>query len=206
MIARHNPNVRRGGAGTTFMAGLALAVAVAALFLALFHDPTGPITRMNWDPFSSGLGKYDYSSAAGAYKSNLRIQYSRDYRAATELDRQLGEKELKEALDTLEIKKAVDLQLPKKARPRLPLLPKIGGPADEKKPEEKKDEKMRQLVVLFLTYKEDGDAQYKVECMERHPGSGLWKRAYVDSYEVESVNKELAKEMREWPVTGETKP
>jgi hypothetical protein len=205
MIARHNPNVRRGGAGTTFMAGLALLVGLAALFLALFRDPTGPVTRMNWDPFSSGLGKYDYSSADGAYKSNLKMVYNRDLRALNELERKLGEKELKEALDTLEIKKTVDLQLPKRTRTRVPPVSKV-GPAEEKKPEEKKDEKMRQLAVLFVTYKQDGEALYKVECMERHPSSGLWKQTSVDPAEVESVNKELFKEMREWPTTGELKP
>jgi hypothetical protein len=204
MIAKHNPNVRRGGAGTTFMAGLALVVALGALFLAVFRDPTGPITRMNWDPFGTGLNKYDYSSAAGAYRSTLRMHYNRDFRALWELERQLGQKEVKEALDTLEIAKEVDLKLPKKGHAR-PSIAGVVGPGEVKKPDEKTDEKMRELKVLFVTYKEDGEAQYRVEAFEKHPASGLWKPYYFGPFEVESVDKELNKEMQEWTAKGESK-
>src|SRR5438477_6546969 len=99
---------RRGSVLSSLLAFLALVVALLALFLALFRDPLGPATRMNWHAFDSSLSGYDFSTPAAAYKSNLVMQEKRDIRAVMEYDRRVREKELKEKIDTLDVKKEVD--------------------------------------------------------------------------------------------------
>jgi hypothetical protein len=186
---------RRGGAFTGIVAVLALLVALAALFLVIFRDPFSPGFKMVWNPVASPLSRYDLSTAAAAYKSELQIEINRDFRAAMELSQRLREKELKEMLDTLEVKKEVDLKLPER-KPGPPVASK--EPGKDSKATKASDEKTREMKVLFLTFKKDGKVQHKVQVMERHADSGLWKRSLVSAFEVQGTNDELAKEMREW--------
>lgn len=168
---------------------VALVIALLALFLAIFRDPLGPVYRMNWDAFGTGLGGYDFSTPSAALKSEASMDYKRDFRALMELARRLESDELKERIDTLEIKREVDLKLPKR---------QPGKP-------EAKSGRIRQIKLLFITYKEQGEAQHKVQGFEKHAASGLWKRAFVGAYEVEETDKALGKEMRDWEEQGADK-
>jgi hypothetical protein len=186
---------RRGGAFTGFIAFLALLIALAALFLAVFRDPFGPVSKMNWDPAGGGLAQYDFSTPAAAYKSDLQMRYNADFRAMLEVSRRLQQKELKEQLDTLDIKKEVDVKVPQPEPSDFP-LPILDGKDD--KAQAPRDGKFRDVKLLFLTYKKDGETQHKVEAMERHADAGLWKSTYVSRHQVEQVNKDLANEIRDW--------
>jgi hypothetical protein len=187
---------RRGNAMATVLAALALIVALCALFLAVFRDPFGPVTKMNWNPMNTGtdtqfahdalradpLARYDLSNAGSAYKAEQRMRADVDVRAYIELQKKLEPKEIKEKADTLEIKKEVDIEMPKRG-----LRPK-------------KDEKST-CKILFTTYKENGEERYEVVLMEKEKESGLWQMRSSDpSYEVQQLgNKaELLKDIREW--------
>lgn len=78
---------------------LSLLVALAALWIALFRDPLG-----------AGISKYNFSTPRIAYESYLKIRINQDQRAKTELYRLFYERDLKEELDTLEIRKEVEFQ------------------------------------------------------------------------------------------------
>jgi hypothetical protein len=189
---------RRRGTRPGVLTWVALAIAVLALFLAVFRDPFGPVYQMSWNAFSNGLDRYDFSSPAEALKSRLTMEYSRDFRAAMAYSRQMDGAELKEHIDTLEVKKEEDVKLPRKKTRR-----NIAAPAKDKaKVEDKKQEKTRTVRLLFVSYKVRGEPTYKVEAYEKRDDSGYWRNTYVSSYDVEDVNKSLAKEMREWEAKG----
>jgi hypothetical protein len=160
---------------------------------------------LNWRAFSSPVSRYDFTTPAAALKSNMNVEYNRDVRAMMEYSRLFEDKELKEKIDTLEIKKEVEVKLPKKVRFGAP----TGGVNPDnptgKNTKEKKPEKMREIKLLFVTYKEDGELQYKVEGFEKHADTGLWKKTYVSDYELGEVDKPLAKEKSEWEAKTENK-
>jgi hypothetical protein len=205
MLARRLPIRRHGASAPGVLASIALVIALMALFLSIFREPLGPVYRMNWHAFSSPLSGYDFSTPAAALQSSMKAEYNRDIRAMMEFTRLSEEKELKERIDTLEIKKEVEVKIPKKPRfsPRALELDR-DKPADKKAPD-KKPEKMREIKLLFVTYKEDGEPQYKVESLEKHLGSGLWKRTYVSDYELRDVDKALEKEKQEWEAKNDSK-
>jgi hypothetical protein len=181
------------------LAALALLVALLALFVAIFRDPFGPVYQMNWNPFGHGLGKYDFSTPAQAYKSRLQMVSNGDFRAELEYSRLVHGPDLKERLDTLEVKDIAEVKLP--LRPsglRRPVAIKDPG----KTKEAKKEEKTHTVYLLFVTYKQHGDPVYKVEGFEKHEPSGLWKSTYVSAFDVEEVNKDLAKKMSAWEAKG----
>ena len=78
---------------------LSLLVALAALWIALFRDPLG-----------SGISKYNFSTPRNALESYLKIQINHDMRAEIELSSLVRGKDLKEELETLEIRKEVEFQ------------------------------------------------------------------------------------------------
>jgi hypothetical protein len=199
MLSRTASLGRRGATTTGVVSVVALVVAVLALFLAVFRDPFGPVYRMNWH-VGPPMAGYDFSTPSAALRSRLKIEAARDVRAMMEYSRLLEMKELNEKLDTLEIKKEVDVNLPKKRR-GLPPLPVDPVSKDDRKAADQKPEKVREIKLLFVTYKEDGDPQYKVEAFERYP-SGLWKQTYVSEYDVKDVDANLAKQMERWEATG----
>ena len=82
----------------------------------------------------------------------------------------------KKPLDSLEIKKEVDVKLPKKRRRKARRSEKL--PA--------KPEDVREIKLLFVTFKEEGEPVYKVEGVEKHAESGLWKPTYVSPYDAPS--------------------
>src|SRR5262249_6944987 len=108
------PSIRRRGGG--MLARLAFVFSLLALFLVLFRDPLGPIYRLKWNAFGSGLESYDFSSPSASLKSQLEMEVNNDFRAAIEFSRRLGHKRVKEKLDTLEIKKEVEVKVPEKRR------------------------------------------------------------------------------------------
>jgi len=184
-LDRSPPSIRRRGAVSSgVLARFAFAFSLIALFLVLFRDPLGPIYRFNWNAFGSGLEGYDFSSPSGALKSELKMQANNDFRAAIELSRRLGGRLAKEKFNTLEIKKEVEVQVPEERR-RARLNAKKGG-------------KTRPVKLLFITYKRDGESRNSVESFEKDEDTGFWKPAHVLSYEIEDIDKELAKEMRDW--------
>jgi hypothetical protein len=163
---------------------LPLVLSSLALFLVIFHDPLGPIYRMRWNALGLGIGGYDYSTPSKALHARLEIESNRDVRAALEMSRFFEQKELKEKLDTLKVEKEKIVKLPERG----------SG---------KKGDKNREVTLLFVTYKKDGEDQYKVEGSEKHKESGLWKPLnYVGSYEVRETDEALAKEMEEWEAKG----
>ena len=78
---------------------LSLLVALAALWIALFRDPLG-----------SGISKYNFSTPRVAYESYLKMRINQDHRAQKEMDSLVFGKQLKEELETLEIRKEVEFQ------------------------------------------------------------------------------------------------
>jgi len=192
MMLRRERIGRPGSAVTAVLAGLALVVALGSLFLTVFRDPFGPVTQMNWKPTGTGLEGYDFSTPAGAYKGRLEIEQKHDIRAVMELQRQLEEKELKEKIDTLEVKKEADLQLPGKGEAAL-------------NAKDDKDAKKREIKVLFITFLRDGKRQHKVEFMEKHADSGLWKPTYVGQRMVKGVDPKLAEEVQKWELQDDKK-
>jgi hypothetical protein len=192
---------RRGGALPGVLATLALLVSLAALFLTIFREPLGPVQKLNWNALGTGVEGYDFTTPADAYKSQLRIEEKRDIRALMEVSRRTQAKALNEQIDTLEIKKEVDLKLPvkKRARSRTLDLPR------QKKDASEKGGKMREIKLLFVTYLKDGEQQYEVKAMEKHDDTGWWMATFVSSYTVADTNKELARKMRDWEEKGSDK-
>ena len=166
MSSANGPEPRRKGGLTGVVAVLALIISVLALFLAVFRDPFGPVYKMSWNVFGNGLGSYDFSTPAEAMKSRLKIEQARDVRAMFEYSRQVEGPELKERIDTLEVKKEEEVKLPiRKPGPR-PIAKPLGA---GEKPEEKKTEKTRTVKLLFITYKENGEVRHRVEGFDCRP-------------------------------------
>jgi hypothetical protein len=176
--------VRRGGAFANFVAVLALVIALGALFYAVFRDPFGSAYSMR-NPFGSPLSRYDLASASGAFKSQLQMRYNTDVQAEIELQKRFNP-EFKEQIDTLEIKREADFK-----------RTALGPPGQSGKPIE--------IKLLFTTYKRKGETQYKVESMEKHEESGMWRPSYIDPQEIERTDKTLAQEYRDWQMQGSKK-
>jgi hypothetical protein len=81
------------------LSGLAVLVAIAALVVALVRDPLG-----------SGLANYDFSTPKAALISQMKIALNKDIRALLELQSQIKSKKLKEAIDTVEVRKEAEFQ------------------------------------------------------------------------------------------------
>ena len=78
---------------------LSLLVALAALGIALFRDPLG-----------SGISKYNFSTPRTALESYLKMRINQDMRAEIELRSLFEGKQLKEELNTLDVRKEVEFQ------------------------------------------------------------------------------------------------
>jgi hypothetical protein len=169
------------------LAGLGLLLALVALGLSgysLFRDPLTKNERALLKLVNSqGLDAYDMSTAGNAYKAHLKMKHNLDVRAVLELEKRRSDKELKEMIDSLEIKKSVDVKLPEMRY-------------DDQGKEEKTG-KTKEYTFLFISYKAQGESKFRVQAMEKHD-NGLWMDAYVGDYQVEKVDKDLAKEMKEW--------
>lgn len=184
MLSRMKAALRSGNVLTGVIAVLALLV----LFLSIFRDPNGAIYQFR-NPLRSHLAGYDFSSAADAYKSDLQMQSRADLPAMVELERQLRSYELKEKLETLEIKREADFK-------RIDKQP-LEGPGAAPKTHE--------LKLLFVTFKSKGETKHKVESYEKHEGTGLWRPSFIDAYSVEQTDPALAKDMRDWEAQGSKK-
>jgi hypothetical protein len=171
--------IRRGSGFANVVAVLALLIAVAALAYAVCHDPNGPITKMR-NPLDPPLVGYDFSSPAAALKADMQMQSKGDLRAHAELTKQIRGPELKEQLDSLEVKKEADFKQPDP----------LAGPGQAGK--------FRDLKLLFVTFKKNGESQYTVEALVKHPDSGLWQRTVFNYAYAEATDKALAKEVRDW--------
>jgi hypothetical protein len=173
---------------------LAFAVALAALFVALFRDPFGPVYRFKF----SALGGYDFSTPGDAYRSNLRMEDSLDFRALVEYRRRIDEPEQKEKMNTLEIKREATVKLPKKKPDRFPIGSGSASSDAQKGP-------TRDVALLFITYKKDGEDRYEVAGMEKNEKSGFWKSVYVTAFDVRDADPKLAKDMEDWDAKGKKK-
>jgi hypothetical protein len=88
-----------GGGGAGIVAGLALIlslVAIGGVAYLWFLKP---------DPLGKGLKAYDVSTPAAMMKAELQMRANGDIKAFAELERKGMNKELKEEIDTLEVKK-----------------------------------------------------------------------------------------------------
>lgn len=97
------PPIKAHGSVTTIvalaLATLALALALSALGVVLFRDPLG-----------SGLAKYDFSTPKAALISQKKIELNKDIRALLELQSRTKNKKLKEAIETMEVRKEAEFQ------------------------------------------------------------------------------------------------
>lgn len=121
------------------------------------------------NPLGAGLEKYDFKTPRAAFRSSVKMFANGDFRAQIELQRKLTEPTYREQLKTLEISKEVAI--------------KSQG---------------KELVVLFVSYDEDGKKQYKCFVMEKIAKSDLWNRTYYSRYTIAKIDKDLSKQMEEW--------
>jgi hypothetical protein len=88
-----------GGSSAGIVAGLALTlslVAIAGVAYLWFIRP---------DPLGKGIRSYDMTTPAAALKSEWQIELNGDFKAVIELQRKSPDKDMKERLDSLEVKK-----------------------------------------------------------------------------------------------------
>jgi hypothetical protein len=171
--AKGSEPARRGSSlGSCFAVLLSLAalgIAVIALVLAVFHE-------FNSKAIRGELAGYDLSSPADAYKSRLKMTYDVDVLALAAMERRLRGPEAKERLDTLEIKREEKVEMWRSH----------------------KDKSRREIRFLFVTYKQNGVDRYQVVAMEKQPDSGLWREVSVNTADLESDDKAVAKAVEEW--------
>jgi hypothetical protein len=62
----------------------------------------------------------------------------------------------------------------------------------------RKEAEFRGRKILFVAYKSDGINKYSLEYVEKDANTGYWLPTFVNSYDVEKENKDLAVQMRKW--------
>ncbi len=159
---RARPEPARGG--VSVLSVLALLVAVATAGYVIYRDP--PWGR---------LAKYSFATPEQAMRSDMKIEATGDIHALIELNAKLGKKQLKEKLNTLEVKRTAEY------KGKTVLF--IQYRATDK---DAKEAKERKEVVWY----------------EQEEGSGYWRQSYVNSGEVRGTDEELAKDIDAWSSRG----
>jgi hypothetical protein len=81
------------------LSGLAAALALVALGVALFRDPLG-----------SGMKNYNFTTPRAALESSVKIEMNKDLRAMMEFESKVRGSQQKEKLDTLEVRKEAEFR------------------------------------------------------------------------------------------------
>jgi len=55
------------------------------------------------------------------------------------------------------------------------------------------------------SYEQEGVKKFSTEAYEKDTKSGLWHRKFVSRFEVEKDDKQLARQMNSWEMSGELK-
>jgi hypothetical protein len=113
----HTHRSRRGSStGAVLLALFGTLVALATAGYVVYRDPPGKAKTDSTDPAktttsaASNLSRYDFSSAEAALRSEYKIQLTGDVPALLELQAKTDRKVRQEALDTLDVKRAVDFE------------------------------------------------------------------------------------------------
>jgi hypothetical protein len=159
---RGRPKPARGG--VPILSILALLVALATAGYVIYRDP--PWGR---------LGKYSFSTPEQALRSDMKMEANGDIHALIELNAKLDRKQLREKLNSLDVKRTADY----KGKTALFIQYKSTD-------KETKQEKERKEVVWY----------------EKEETTGYWRRTYVSSMEVRTSDEKLAKEIEQWGSSG----
>lgn len=168
-------SARRHGAACPMILGvLGFLLGLAALVIAVCRDPMMPGFSLR-NPFGDPLGSYDFNTASGAYKSEMQARMNRDFKAMMEYENRLDRKRMEEKISSMKVDEEIDYKR-------------------EAEKGAKKSKGTGEYKVLLISYKDDGEDMKEVASFEKDP-SGLWKHAYLDSYEIRNKNKDLAAKM-----------
>lgn len=162
---RARPEPARGG--VSVLSVLALLVALATAGYVIYRDP--PWGR---------LAKYSFATPEQAMRSDMKMEATGDIHALIELNAKLDKKQLKEKLNTLEVKRTAEF----KGKTVL-FIQYMATDKDAKEPKEAKE---RKEVVWY----------------EKEEGSGYWRRSYVGNGEVGGTDEKLAKDIDAWTSRG----
>lgn len=149
------------------LALVALLVALATAGYVVYRDP--PWGR---------LAKYSFATPEQAMRSDLKMEATGDIHALIELNAKLDKKQLKERLNTLEVKRTAEY------KGKTALF--IQYMATDKDAKESKEPKERREVVWY----------------EKEEGSGYWRRTYASPGEIRGMDEKLAKDIDAWTSRG----